>query len=138
MFFFVVKIYDLSVHSLYEVKKKSTSFFYNNLGIDAVIINFCFVLIDLINDYKIFILVMFVCDGFLWELLVCDGFHENCLYNGFSYELLVCDGFFKIIFSMKRCYVYVWGTCKNVWVLWLFFSMKRDHESIFRLISILF
>ena len=50
-------------------------------------------------------------------------FYENCLYNGFSYELLVCDGFlcillvcdgffihivaFKIIFSMKRGYVYV-------------------------------
>ena len=27
-------------------------FFYNNLGINAVIIYFCFVLIDLINDYK--------------------------------------------------------------------------------------
>ena len=55
-------------------------------------------------------------------------FYENCLYNGFSYELLVCDGFlcillvcdgffihivaFKIIFSMKTGYVYVWG--KNV------------------------
>ena len=72
-------------------------------------------LIDLIN-------------GFLSELLVWDGFYENCLYNGFSYELLVCDGFlcillvcdgffihivaFKIIFSMKRCYLYVLG--KNV------------------------
>ena len=35
---------------------------------------FCFVLIDLINNY--------------------NGFYENCLYNGFSYELLLCDGFF--------------------------------------------
>ena len=50
-------------------------------------------------------------NGFLYKLLVCDGF---------SYELLVCDGFFihivsfKIIFSMKRCYAYIWETCKNV------------------------
>ena len=42
-------------------------------------------------------------------------FHTNCLYNGSSNELLVSDGFFihfvsfKIIFSMKRGYVYVWG-----------------------------
>ena len=21
--------------------------------------------------------------------------HTNCLYNGFSYELLVCDGFYE-------------------------------------------
>ena len=30
----------------------SGNFFYNNLGILAAIIYFCFVLIDLINDYK--------------------------------------------------------------------------------------
>ena len=24
---------------------------------------------------------------------------------------------FKIIFSVKKDYVYVWETCKNVWVL---------------------
>ena len=27
-------------------------FFYNDLGIHALIVYFCFVLIDLINDYK--------------------------------------------------------------------------------------
>ena len=53
-------------------------------------------------------------------MFVCDGFHENCLYNGFLCILLVCDGFFvhivpfKIIFSMKGGYVYVWEMCKNV------------------------
>ena len=42
-----------------------------------------------------------------------NGFYKNCLYNGFSHELFVCDGFFihivsfKIIFSTKRDYVYV-------------------------------
>ena len=30
----------------------SYEIFYNNLGIHALIIYFCFVLIDLINDYK--------------------------------------------------------------------------------------
>ena len=51
---------------------------------------FCFVLIDLINNY--------------------NGFYENCLYNGFSYELLVCDGFFMHIvafFSIEKGCVYV-------------------------------
>ena len=61
-----------------------------------------------------------------------NGFYENCLYNGFSNELLVSDGFlclllvcdgffihivvFKIIFSMKRGYAYVWGICMFVGV----------------------
>ena len=38
---------------------------------------FCFVLIDLTNNY--------------------NGFYENCLYNGFLYELLVCDGFLCVL-----------------------------------------
>ena len=33
-------------------EEKIMNFFYNNLGIRALIIYFCFVLIDLINDYK--------------------------------------------------------------------------------------
>ena len=59
--------------------------------------------------------------GFSCELLVCGGF--LCIF-------LVCDGFFihivafKIIFSIKREDVYVWETCKNVWVLQVsFFNM---------------
>ena len=32
---------------------------------------------------------------------------------------------FKIIFGMKRGYVYVWGTCKNVWVLWVCFLKSK-------------
>ena len=91
------------------------------MGIRAMIVYFYFVLIDLINDYKK-----------SWNCLY-NGFYENCLYNGFSYELLVCRGFsyellvcggffmhivsFRIIFSMKRGYAYVWGTFKNVRVL---------------------
>ena len=43
------------------------NFFYNNLGIHAMIIYFCFMLIDLINDYKnhkkMFILVIII---FVW------------------------------------------------------------------------
>ena len=35
---------------LYPVKKKR--FFYNNWGIHTLIVYFCFMLIDLINDYK--------------------------------------------------------------------------------------
>ena len=80
-----------------------------------MIVHFCLVLIDLINDYK------------KSQNCLYNGFYENCLYNGFSNELLVCDGFlcvllvcdgffihivvFKIVFSMKRGYAYVWGTC---------------------------
>ena len=53
-------------------------------------------------------------------------FHTNCLYNGFSWELLVCYGFYtvvfmRIVFSIKRGYVYVWKACKNAWVLWLYY-----------------
>ena len=33
-------------------EEKIMNFFYNNLGLRALIIYFCFVLIDLINDYK--------------------------------------------------------------------------------------
>ena len=36
-------------------------FFYNNLGIRALIIYFCFVLIDLINDYKKLQTYLFAC-----------------------------------------------------------------------------
>ena len=53
----------------------------------------------------------FLCDGFLYILLVCDG--ELLVCDGFSYKLLACGGFFmhivsfRIIFSMKRGYAYV-------------------------------
>ena len=48
------------------------NFFYNNLGVLAVIIYFCFVLIDLINDYKNIYSRNNVCLGGLY-----DGFYEN-------------------------------------------------------------
>ena len=44
------------------------------LGIRAMIIYFCFVLIDLINDYKdVYSRNNNVCLGGL-----CEGFYENC------------------------------------------------------------
>ena len=49
-------------------------FFCHNLGIRALIIYFCFVLIHLINNYKkMFILEIIVI--FVWDL--CDDFYEN-------------------------------------------------------------
>ena len=51
---------------------------------------------------------------------------------------------FKIIFSMKKGYVYVWervsfaGMLFNMMINVIFFSIKRDCESIFRVVSILF
>ena len=64
-------------------------FFYNNSGIHAVIIYFCFVLIDLINDYKnvysrsnvclgvcmmVFMRIVSI-KGWLW-----DGFYVYCYF----------------------------------------------------------
>ena len=68
---------------LVPCEEKKQKCFYNNLGIYALIIYFCFVLIDLINDYKnIF--------PHNVHLMVFD---KNCLYNGFLYKLLACYGF---------------------------------------------
>ena len=49
---FFTKIYDCSPHFFINDKEKKQKKFYNNLGIRAVIIYFCSVLIDLINNYK--------------------------------------------------------------------------------------
>ena len=88
-------------------------------------------------------------NGFSYELLACNSFYENCLYNRFFIQivsmwwflciLLVCDVFLyiflllnmksEIIFSMKRGYVYVWGTCKNVWVLWVCFLKSKSIQA---------
>ena len=38
-------------HSFFYSVKKRKIFFYNNLDVHALIVYFCFVLIDLINDY---------------------------------------------------------------------------------------
>ena len=73
---FTILILSRQIFFLYLWDKEKI--FYNNLGIHAAILYFCFVLIDLVNDYK----------------KNHNGFHENCLYNGFLFELLVCDGFF--------------------------------------------
>ena len=45
---------------------KKVKFFYNNLAIRALIVYFCFVLINLINDYR-------------------NIYSHNIFYNGFSY-----------------------------------------------------
>ena len=59
------------------------NFFYNNLGIHALIVYFCFVLIDLINDFK-------------------NIYSRNnvCLCGDFLCALLLL----KFIFSMKGGY----------------------------------
>ena len=49
--FFIVEIYAISTHS-YTPRKKKYKFFNNNFGIRAVVTYLCFVLIDLLNDYK--------------------------------------------------------------------------------------
>ena len=53
-------------------------FFYNNLGMHAVIIYFTLCLL-----ISLMITKLFVSDGF-YENCLYDGFYENCLYNGFS------------------------------------------------------
>ena len=63
-------------------------FFNNNLGIHAVIIYFYFVLVDLINDYKNVYshnvcMMVFLCGGFLYKLLVCTDFYENYYFKFF-------------------------------------------------------
>ena len=99
--------------------------FYNNLGMHALIIHFCFVLIGLNNDYKN-----------VYSHNVCIlVFHTNCSYvvvcmwwffirivsmQWFFIRIVSMRWFFirivsfKIIFSMKRGYVYVWETCKHM------------------------
>ena len=60
-------------------KEKKVQFFYNNFGIRAVIIYFCFVLIGFINDYK--------------------HIYSRNVYLG------VCGMIFmKVFFSIKNCY----------------------------------
>ena len=89
------KLYLKDENFFYKIMK----FFYNNLGIPALIIYFYCMLIDLTSDYK------------------NVYSHNVCLFGGFSYGLLVCDGFFihiammwwffmqilsfKIVFSMS-------------------------------------
>ena len=53
-------------------KEKELKLFYNNLGIHAVIICFCFVLIDLVNDYKIVCIMVFM------KIVCIMVFHMNC------------------------------------------------------------
>ena len=51
-------------------------FFYNNLGIRALIIYFCFVLIDLINQYKNHTNIY--SRNTVWGL--CDEFYLHCYF----------------------------------------------------------
>ena len=103
---------DLSF--LYLPKKKkflclSNKFFIIIMGVHALVIYFTLCL--LVNDGEL------IFDDFLWELL-----------------------FLKVIFSKKRglCICLGFEFCEYAFLKWLFFSMKRDHENIFRFISILF
>ena len=56
-------------------------FFYNNLGICVVVIYFCFVLLDLINDckniYSHNVCIMVFMWWFFGRLLVCGDSYEN-------------------------------------------------------------
>ena len=78
-----------------------------------MIIYFCFVLTDLINNYKN-IYSDNVCIVVFYKNCLYNGFYENCLHNDFSYELLVCDSFVMHIvafFGIKKGYVYVLDKC---------------------------
>ena len=104
-----------------------------------------------------FLWELLVCGGFSHEIFVCDGFFMHivsiqCFFmhivsmRWFFYAdllylivflciLLVCDGFFmhiisfRIIFSMKRGYVYVWGACRNMWVLRVCFLKSKSIQA---------
>ena len=78
-------------------------FFYNNLGIGALITYFCFVLIDLINDYKN---------------------HKNVCCRNNNVYLGVCMMVFMRIVSIKRGYVMCIVTFKII------FSMKSDIRNV--------
>ena len=80
------------------------------MGTHALVIYFTLCL--LVNDWE-----LLVFDDFLWELLLL-----------------------KVIFSKKRglCTCLGCEFCVYAFLTWLLFSMERDHENIFRLISILF
>ena len=69
---------------LYSANKKS-KIFYNNYDIRALIIYFCFALIDLINDYK--------------NIFSRDN---NVCLEVFVVVFMCIITFKKIIFSMKR------------------------------------
>ena len=84
-------------------------FFYNNLGIRAVILYFCFALIGLINDYKN-IYSHNVCIKVFIKIVSIMVFHTNCQYDGFSYKLLVCDGFSFELLLCNGLYVMVFHT----------------------------
>ena len=74
-------------------------FFYNNLGIPALIIYFYCMLIDLTSDYKnVYSHNVCLFGGFSYGLLVCDGF---------LYILLWCDGFLCRFFLLKLFLVWV-------------------------------
>ena len=105
---------------LYMIKKKS-KFFFIVIWVHVQWLH-VFALRLLVNDPKN-IYSHYVCIMVFHTSCLYNGFYKNCLYNGFSYELLVSDGFshellvcdgflyiffsFKIIFSIKRGYVYV-------------------------------
>ena len=70
---------------------------------------------------------------FLWELLVCGNFsHELLIFGGFFMQIVSMRGFFmhivsfRIAFSMKKGYVCVWGACKNVWILRVWFLKSKS------------
>ena len=68
----------------------------------------------------------FLCDGFSYELLVCYGFFMQIVSMRLLFMHIVS---LRIIFSMKRGYVYVWETCKNVWVLQVCFLKSKSIQA---------
>ena len=73
----------------------------------------------------IFLYILFL----LKLLLVWKG--VMCLFGS---RVKMCEfcGYivaFKIIFSMEKGYVYVWGTCKNVWVLQVFILKSKSIQA---------
>ena len=144
------------------------------MGILAVIIYFCFVLIGFINDYKnicshnvclrgfvlIFMSIVsmrwifmqiasmrwffiqiasiwwFFMRWFLIQIVSMRWFFIQMVNMWwFFMHILSMWWFFmrtvafKIIFSVKRGYAYIWGTCKNVWVLRVCFSKSKSMQA---------
>ena len=50
--------------------------FYNNLGINALIVHFCFVLIDLINDYQKNLKIVYIMVSMTIVCIIV--FYTNC------------------------------------------------------------
>ena len=112
---------------------------------------FCFVLIDLINDYKNIyfrnnVYVGFV-GWFLWELILLKDYFlvwKKCYRGVFVFVCMLFERDYKFncFFSMERGYrgvfVFIYMHFKHDYKFNCFFSMKRGYRSVFVFICMLF